>query len=177
MNFRQTSAEYSISSATHRPRHPMAGYTLVELVITVLVLSILSTLAVRSYLKSVRVANRTDAISTITTYSQQLERCYSQTFVYQVYGGTCNTAPPASANSPKGYYAITVNVATPIDPVTAGQVDQYLITATAKSGTIQYNDTNCRTFYLTSLGGQFSANSSGAISTSTGGVSGCWTNN
>ena len=53
------------------------GFTLIELMVTTLIVAILAALAYPSYMSSVRKSNRSDAKTELTDVAQQLQRCYT----------------------------------------------------------------------------------------------------
>lgn len=138
-------------------RRSEAGFTLVELMITVVVVAILGSMASSAYSNYVMKANRTDATRAMLADAQALQRCYSQNFTYTPTGG-CPT-PAGTTASPRGLYSITI--ATP-------SATAYNITATPAKAP-QTKDAACMSFKLTSDGTQSSANSGGTDSTPV-----CW---
>jgi type IV pilus assembly protein PilE len=134
-----------------------AGFTLVELMVTVAVVAILATIAVESYSSYVRRANRTDATRTMMADAQSLQRCYSQNFTYTPAGG-CPT-PAGTSTSPGGFYASRIGT-----PSTS----TYTIVATPLAMP-QTKDSPCAQFTLKSDGSQSALNSAGSDATKT-----CW---
>lgn len=77
------------------------GFTLIELIFVVAILAILAALAYPAYTDQIRKARRADAVSTMMSTAQYLERCYTQTNSY-----TGCTEPAGDAAD--GYYAISM---------------------------------------------------------------------
>jgi type IV pilus assembly protein PilE len=137
------------------------------------IIGILAGLAYPAYQNSVRESRRGEAFNALSQLAADLERYYSECSAYtaelKALPRACATPGPASLGrgpsgdlSESGYYQITV--VTGIGGVPAS----YQITAAARAGTPQFNDTNCRTIILSSTGVKTSANSGGAATTN------CW---
>ena len=135
-----------------------SGFTLIELMITVLIVSVLVAIAVPSYIDKVRKSRRTEAKTALLDLAGREERYYNTNNQYSALPsdlgyGAIAAAFPMTIGS--GYY--TVSVATTVyaagPPVTPAG---YTITATPVAGTDQANDTHCTTFTLTSTGVQSS---------------------
>ncbi len=145
----------------HRRCGASAGFSLIELLVTIAIIGIMGAIAYPSYLAYTERSDRTDATTTMFNDAQILQRCYTQTYDY----GQCLTTtapagvtgvPPGPSASPQGYYNITV---------TAPSADQYTITATPAKPP-QTSDTGCTSFTLQSDGAQ---QSTGSASSET-----CW---
>ncbi len=134
-----------------------AGFTLVELMVTVGIVGILAAIAIPAYSAFVRQSNRTDATRTMLADAQALQRCYSQNFTYTP-APPCPT-PAGTTTSPGGFYSITITIPT---------ATTYTIGATPLT-TPQTADKPCKSFTLLSTGQQSSLDSGGADSTKT-----CW---
>lgn len=157
-------------NASSTARH--AGFTLVEMMITVVILSILTTIAIPAYTSEVRKSRRTDARSALLDLASREERYFSTTNTYTssptdlAYGA--GTTWPAAPGMPvgNGYYTVVVNITaaqpTATPPVLAG----YTITATP-AGT-QTGDTQCTTFTVDQVGNQTATGSGTSPSTN------CW---
>lgn len=121
------------------------GVTLVELLITIVVLGILTAIAVPSYSSYMRKTRRADAKVMLTSSAQQLERCYTRISSYNdgtndAGGGSCPL--PLGANA-----ANTYSLAIAFDTtagLAAGQ--SYTLTATPLGN--QLLDTHCGNFIL-----------------------------
>jgi type IV pilus assembly protein PilE len=135
----------------NHPRSAAAGFTLIELMITVAIVGVLAAIAYPSYTQYVRKSNRTDATRTMMQGAQALQRCYSATYAYT------GCAAATSGTSPGGWYTVTV---TPT-------ATSYTIIATPLG--VQVKDTACASFTLLSSGQQSALNSGGADATKT-----CW---
>jgi type IV pilus assembly protein PilE len=143
-----------------------AGYSLIELMVTVAVVTILATIATAAYTSQVQQSRRTDARSALLDLAGREEKLFSTTNAYSATPSDLGYAPvgtpfPISVGS--GYY--TVSVVTP-DPAQGGAAGTYSVTATA-AGT-QVNDTQCTTLSVNQLGVQTSTGSAAAST--------CWGN-
>ena len=116
----------------------MRGVTLVELMITLLVVAILAAVAVPSYRSYVLRAQRTEARTALTRIQAAQERFLLQQNRYAT-DAELEAAPPAGLGQPRNMesnkYGITIqNAATPTE---------YSITATALAAGGQQDDTRC----------------------------------
>lgn len=126
----------------------MAGVTLIELMIAVVVISILAMIAVPSYRQYTQRAHRTEAKTALLQLQSNQERWYLQNNTY--------TADPASlgfsANrSENGVYTLSITAAA------GGLTEGYVATAvpTAGGGTngvSMTDDAECALFRITSQG-------------------------
>lgn len=142
------------------------GFTLIELMITVVVASILATIAFPMYLHQVRESRRTDARSALLDLASREERYYAMNAVYTNSAGNLGyTGWPQTVGS--GYYQIAqptnVNAPTATSPAT------FTLTATPIAGKGQDQDSDCQTFTVTQTGQETSTNSAAADSSSI-----CW---
>jgi type IV pilus assembly protein PilE len=148
---------------SRRPR----GFTLVELLITVVILSIIVAIAVPSYMQQTQKSRRTDARNALLDIAGREERYLSVSNAYsQVpsdvgYGGAW---PQLSTNQ---YYSLTVQVPAPGFPAAT---PSFLITATPINA--QAGDSACATFTLNQLGQQVAKTSGGVDNTTM-----CWGGN
>jgi type IV pilus assembly protein PilE len=134
-----------------------AGFTLVELMITVVILSILVAIALPAYNSQVLRSHRTDAKTALLDLASREERYYSTANAYTNDQGKLAYGP-AGVPWPafpgllvgNGYYQVFVQVFAAAPPAPAA----YTITATA-IGT-QVNDTPCLTLSVNQLGQQLS---------------------
>ncbi len=111
-----------------------AGFTLVELMITVAIVAILASIAFPSYQNQVRETHRRDAIAQVLEMSQRMEKIRAQTYSY--------TAGNAFSVTQERYV---------IASAVAEAGDTYTITATPVEGSDQEND-GCGAFNFTSNG-------------------------
>ena len=143
-----------------------AGFTLVELMVTIVIASILIAIAVPSYTSQIRKSRRTEARSALLDLATREERYLSLSNAYTNTAGNLGySALPQTVGS--GYYQISI----PAAPTAAavGTAAFFSATATPVAGTTQAKDSQCASFTVDSTGKQSSVDSSGNDSTST-----CW---
>lgn len=110
------------------------GFTLIEMMIVLAILAVIVALAYPAYTEQVRKARRADAVNTLMSSAQYLERCFTRFNAYN----DASCASPAG-DSIDDYYAITV----------ARTATTFTLTATPKGD--QANDP-CGTLTLDYLG-------------------------
>ena len=130
------------------------GFTLIEMLITLVIIGVLTVVAYSSYVTWIVKANRADAMSTLAQDQTILERCYAQTFTYN---GACASLPAFPQNSTQSFYTITL---------TNLSATTYTLTATAKGS--QVRDTTCQTMSVDQTNQKTAANNAGVAQTA------CW---
>ncbi len=132
------------------------GFSLIELVVAVVIVSILAAIAIPSYQRYALQAHRTDAKSALLDMASLEERYFSTNNTYSQTPSDLGYALPVPFPvGLNGYYQITtltVVAATPPAAGNNGTPASYTITATAVG--IQVNDTQCLTFTINSAGQQ-----------------------
>lgn len=123
---------------------PHRGMTLIELVITLLMVAVLATLAAPSWTSQIQRMRRSDAIVTLAQLQQAQERWRSQRPVYATGLGKDGLDLPSV--SPAGHY----DVSTSVQPDTAPR--DYRVTAVARGP--QADDRLCRWLVLDVESGQ-----------------------
>jgi type IV pilus assembly protein PilE len=131
------------------------GFTLIELMITVAIISVLAMVAVPAYFDSVRKSRRADAVTALNQIAQAQERWRANNTSYTTNLGSTGLNVP---NPLSGYYTLSV---------TAASSASYSATATAAGA--QLKDTRCATFTLAASGGQFTYSATPAANSAR-----CW---
>ena len=119
---------------TRRTVRRDSGFTLIELMIVVVVISILAAIALPSYLDSVRKSRRADAKTALVQLAQFMERNYSLAQRYDKDSAGAAIALPftqAPVDSPAKYYDLS-----PGNPAQ----NTFTLTATPIAGTSQTSD-------------------------------------
>lgn len=109
-----------------------AGFTLIEVMVTVVIIAIIASIAFPSYQQMVLRSHRSDAIDTLANTAQLLERQFTQTNSYN------GVAVPATSTN--GFYSISANIS----------AASYTLTATARGR--QAKDTECASFSIDNTG-------------------------
>lgn len=143
------------------------GFTLIELMVTVAIVAILSTIAAETYSSQVQKSRRTDARSALLDLAGREEKLYSVTNGYSAVPsdvGYPGTVAGQSFTVGSLYYQVTIATtnAVPGAPAT------YTITAVPVPGGLQANDTQCTSLSVNQLGVQ---SSTGTATTAI-----CWGN-
>lgn len=142
------------------------GFSLIELMITVAIVTILATVASAVYTSQIQKSRRTDARTALLDLAGREEKLFSVANAYSATPSDLGYAAvgvlfPIAVGS--GYY--NVNIAAP-DPNQASAVGTYSITATAIG--LQLSDTQCATLSVNQLGAQSSTGTATAAT--------CWGN-
>jgi type IV pilus assembly protein PilE len=132
------------------PRMRSAGFTLIELMVTVVVASILVAIAVPTYTAQVRKSRRTDAKTALLDLAGREERFFStNNGAYTAVASSLGYSGSFPVTIGSGYYQIAAPV---VVAGTTTAVATFSITATP-IGT-QVNDTSCASFTINSQGQQ-----------------------
>jgi type IV pilus assembly protein PilE len=148
--------------STHFPARALraAGFTLIELMIVVVIVTVLLMVAIPTYLSQMRESRRTEARDYLVELASREERYYATQNAYTStasnlgYAGFGLGSPVGS-----GYYYI--NAPTIPDPNNATQ-PSFSLTADPVAGKGQDKDTYCASFTVESNGKRTALNSSGA---------------
>jgi type IV pilus assembly protein PilE len=141
----------------------MAGFTLVELMVTIVVATILVSIAIPTYTSQIRKSRRTEAKSALLDLASREERFYSTNSAYTNDAGNLgySTATGTSVFQVavgSGYYQVSVCEAATIPAScgatqpSAGAGAAYLLTAVPVGA--QAKDTLCGSFTLDNTGVQ-----------------------
>lgn len=130
-----------------------AGFTLIEMLVTLVILSILTIAAYPSYVAWIVKAHRSDAMATLTQDQTLLERCYAQSFTYV----GCTSLPAFPQTSTQGFYSIALSNLT---------ATTYTLTATPIGS--QARDERCASMSIDQSGQRTAANSAAVAQTE------CW---
>ena len=133
-------------------RYRRRGFTLIELMIAVVVVALLASVALPSFLDSMRKSRRSEAFGALTQVQQAQERWRSNRATYAVSVSNLPTdTPPGlslpATSKPNDYYAIVVSGA---------DASGYTVTATADSGRSQGADSKCRLLAVRVVAGNLS---------------------
>jgi type IV pilus assembly protein PilE len=159
-----------MSMRNERLANRATGFTLVELMVTIVIGTILLGIAIPSYQSQIRKSRRVEARNAVLDLASREERFFSTANAYTNDPPSLGYSAFGVANPVgSGYYYLTVTVqaADPTIPQLAG----YTITATA-TGTQQVKDTACQQFIVNQIGQQSSVDGSNV--TTTGSASTCW---
>lgn len=152
------------------PRHArVAGFTLIELMIAVVILTLLVAIALPSYRREIEESRRTDAKTALLDLASREQRFFSLQNSFTTNFVSLGYAPagnPASVTVGSGYYSVTVAVPSPNAPANP---NSFLLTATPVAGTTQASDTSCQLFTVDYTGLQLAQDGSGNNTSTT-----CW---
>ncbi len=136
----------------------IGGFTLIEIMVTVVIIGILIAVALPSYSQHVRKGRRTDAKNAVLELAAREEKFFATNNTYSISGVALNYSgafPLDVGTTGATYYSISVAQTTTSD---------FTVTATPVVGSAQAND-ECKSYILNNLGVQ--SNGPGAITT-------CW---
>ena len=138
-----------------------SGFTLVELMVTIVIATMLITIALPSYTAQMRKSKRTDAKTALLDLAGREERYMATNSSYSTNGPALGYSAAFPLTLGNNDYTISAPVVVAADNTTSPPTPaSYALTATAINS--QAKDTSCATFSLNSQGQQ--------TATSTG----CW---
>jgi type IV pilus assembly protein PilE len=146
---------------------PAGGFTLIELMVVILIVTILTVIAVPSYLNQTLKSHRSEAKSIMMDLAAREERFIATNGVYSATASDLGLSGWGSVGS--GYYTIAApTISAPVagTSTTAATPAKFSLTATSAGN--QTKDTQCATFTIDQTGLQTSTNSAAGTST------GCW---
>jgi type IV pilus assembly protein PilE len=132
-------------------KHPgkEQGFTLIELMITVVIVAILASVAVPSYQGQMQKARRADAYDCLLNAAQRQENFFYQNNTYASNVGALGMTAQSCGEG--DYYELEV---------TTGNATSYLLTASRVAGSPQIKDTRCGDLTLSSAGVKSNVNGS-----------------
>ncbi len=155
-------------AASPQPSRRTRGFTLIELMITVVVIGILAAIAMPIYLNQVREARRTEARNALLELASREERYFATNSQYTNSAsalGYGTSTWPVTLDS--GFYQINVyNVDNTQNP------PYFELAVTVVAGTDQAKDTSCQSFWVDSSGKEWSTSSTSPTGTDT--TATCW---
>jgi type IV pilus assembly protein PilE len=138
-------------------RSTIAGFTLIELMIVIVIISILASIAVAAYSSSVRKSRRTEAKTALSDFAAREERLYATQNVYSTdpvalgYTAAGGNWPVSTGN----YYQIELPMVQPAALTATGTTPAtFTVTVDPSPGSPQLSDTACATFTVTNTGMQ-----------------------
>lgn len=122
------------------PNHTKKGFTLVEVMITIVILGIISVIALPSYSEQVKKTRRTNAQSDLVELTAYMERYYGENFTYEAATLPFTESPKEGSTK---YYDLAIN---------ASNETNFTLSATPKGsqandrcGNMTVNDTGTHT--------------------------------
>jgi len=128
-------------------KHKQRGVTLIELVVVIMIIGILAAVAVPSYRNYVIRSQRSDAKDALLALASQQEKYYLQCNAYAdniANAPSCADSELQGADtSENGWYDLTI---------LAADATGFRLEAGAAAGENQFQDTECRKFFVTDRG-------------------------
>jgi len=128
-------------------RHKILGITLIELMVSLVIVGILTTVSVSFYGGYVQKSRRMDAVNHLLGYQLAQEKYRAHRVAYASDFKKLVGSKKANILSSEGYYTLSIENATS---------NTYRILAVPKG--VQANDTECATFALNQNGPEYSTN-------------------
>ena len=129
------------------------GFTLIEAMITVAIITIVTVIAVPNFQRQMRETQRTDAMAGLMSLAAEQEKFY---LANATYGTTAELGTPTTEH---GYYTLAV---------TAADAAGFTATATPPASSPQSNDKDCAVFRIDGTGNRTATNADGAANND------CW---
>jgi type IV pilus assembly protein PilE len=162
----------------------IAGFSLIELVVVMVVVTILAAIAIPSYQSQIRKSRRTDAKTVVLDLAAREEKYLSLNNSYTSspanLGYGTGAAFPQNVSS--GYYQVYVCIAstagstsatTPCTAATATVAGtSYVVAAIPVTGTTQANDSACQYFAIDNTGTHFASASTAGTGSDVSST--CW---
>ena len=142
-----------------RPHHAK-GFTLIELMITLVIVGIVAMIGVPSYLDYVRAAERSEAITTLNDMVMRAEEFRART---NAYPGSL-TDLGYTTTTVGGFTTVTTDnytYTTPLDPTTTSVdtcTNENCLVVFARVNIANHTDDECHVLVLTTNGGRFEQN-------------------
>jgi type IV pilus assembly protein PilE len=143
----------------------MAGFTLIELMVALVVAAVLILIAIPGYQSQIRSSRRTEAKTALLDLAGREETLFSTKNVYSNLPSDLGYGAVALPIQVGSYYQVML--LSP-DPASISQ-PSFTITATPVAGSSQAQDAACQAFSVDQLGNQTALDSGGALNTKT-----CW---
>ncbi len=152
-----------VASSASRPASKVRhrGFTIIELMITMVIAAILLAVALPAFQSAMRKSRRTEAFNALTSIQQAQERHRSTNAAYTTLITEAVTATPPGLAQPAtrtstGYYDLSISL------VGTGNTT-YTATASAVTGTSQASDGDCATLVVRVDGGNIQYGSGSSI--------------
>jgi type IV pilus assembly protein PilE len=133
------------------------GFTLVELMVTIMVATILMSIAIPAYTSQIRKSRRTDARVALLDLASREERYFSTQNAYTSSAANLGYAGSFPQTVGSGYYTVSVCVGA-TNPCTGAAATGSVFRVTATPTGPQANDTQCATFSVDNTGAQTATN-------------------
>ena len=123
------------------------GFTLVELMVTIVIMAILASIAIPGYTNQVRKSRRTEARNAVLDAAAREERYFA---THNIYSGAAADLGYGAFPAPVGSY-YTLSVQCPV-AAAGGCGAGFTVTASAPTTSPQYKDTACASFMVDQTG-------------------------
>ena len=145
----------------------MTGFTLIELMVALVVVTVLIMIAIPAYQNQIRESRRTEAKTALLDLAGREETLYSTQNLYSM-------VPSQIGLGREPFRFLSATTITPStcrcqDPADCRTASSFLVTATPVAGSSQAQDAPSRSFSVDQLGNQTALDGGGAVNTTT-----CW---